>query len=516
MGMILLGSSCKKYLDINTNPNTATLTTATPELIMPQVLTGMANVVNTYNSYGSQLGGYGANAGGYGGFGTAISYNFASSDYQNNWTASYDNLEDFQTVINLSAPKMPAYGYFSGAAKIMKAYGFQLLVDAYNNIPYSEALQGADKLTPVYTDATKIYAGLASLLDTAIKEINTAQGVTNGTVIPMTTQDVIFKGDMNKWKQFANTIKLRLIVRGTGKTTFANTTFDPAGFLSTDVLINPGFTRDNGRQNPAWNNWGYAYTGGDATKSWVPSTFIFGFYDGHKILDTLRGKATYYQFPNTGTNQLGHESVDNPKCPPGSYWYIGTTRAGTSAGNSKGILKGPNAGFPIMLAAESYFLQSEAAVRGIVNGDAKALFNSGIVASYNYLYQLPDGSVSGNPTADVTKYQADNPSNYLVNFSLASGASQQVEAIITQKYIALNWINGQESWNEYRRTGYPATTYAAVPDPHQTFASTVSEQPSRPDKLPTRILYPPTEGSYNPTNVPKNISPFTSLIFWAK
>jgi len=510
-----VGASCKKYLDINTNPNAATLATATPELIMPQALTGAASITNTYNSYGSQLGGYGANAGGYGGFGTAISYNFASSDYQGLWSSTYDNLEDFQTVINLSSAKMPAYGYFSGAAKIMKAYGFELLVDAYNSVPYESALQGSNALTPAYTDAAKIYVTLASLLDTAIKEISTAQAVTNGSVIPLSTADVIFKGDMNKWKQFANTLKLRLIVRATGKANFANTNFDAAGFLTTDVLVNPGYTRDNGRQNPAWNTWGFAYTGGDATKSWIPSTFIFGFYDGHKILDTLRGKATYYQFPATGNNQLGHESVDNPKCPAGSFWYPGTNRAGASAGNSRGILKGPNAGFPLMLAAESYFLQAEAAVRGLGPGSAATLFNAGVTASFNYLYQLPDGSVSGNPAADVAKYQADNVGNYLVNFGSAVTAAQQTEAIITQKYIALNWINGQESWNEYRRTGYPTTVYAAVPDPHQTFASSVS-QSTRPDKLPTRILYPPTEGSYNPANVPKNISPFSSLIFWAK
>jgi hypothetical protein len=91
---------------------------------------------------------------------------------------------------------------------------------------------------------------------------------------------------------------------------------------------------------------------------------------------------------------------------------------------------------------------------------------------------------------------------------------QKVEAILTQKWVALNFVNSDQSWNDYRRTGYPKVISTAGATGAQTFASKYSES-TRPDKLPTRILYPPSEGSYNSTNVPKGISPFTSLIFWA-
>lgn len=512
IGAMMLGTSCKKYLDINDNPNKAT--SATPELILPQALTTTASNLNSFNSYGAQLGGYSANAGGYGGFGTAISYNFSSSDFGGLWSAAYDNLEDYQAIINQAATQLPTYSYFYAAAKIMEAYNFELLVDAYNDIPFTNALQGANNLTPSYTTGPAIYVGLANMLDTAISAITAGQNATGVTLLG--SSDVLFGGDVDLWKKFANTIKLRLIVRANGKATFTNTTFDAAGFLTTDALINPGFTRDNNRQNPAWSTWAYSYTGSDANKAWIPSTFIMGFYDGHKLTDPMRGSAIYYQYPSTGTNQLGVESVNTTKCPSGSFWYSSTNRDGKSAGSSIGILKGPDAGYPAMLAAESYFLQSEAVVRGILtSGDAKTLFNSGIAASFNYLYQGPDGTVTGTPTADAATYQADNASSYLANFDLASGTSQQIEAIITQKYIALNYISSQEAWNDYRRTLYPSITYAAVPDPHQTFASTVSES-TRPDKLPSRILYPSSEGAYNPANVPKGISPFTSLIFWAQ
>jgi hypothetical protein len=103
----------------------------------------------------------------------------------------------------------------------------------------------------------------------------------------------------------------------------------------------------------------------------------------------------------------------------------------------------------------------------------------------------------------------------LVNFNLALTTEQKLEAIITQKWIALNMVNCDQSWNDYRRTLYPKLNNAAGATKYETFASLKSES-TRPDKLPTRILYPSSEGTYNPTNVPKGISPFTSLIFWAK
>ncbi len=512
-GLMILSTSCKKYLGINTNPNSATA--ATPELVLPQATTATASISNSYNSYGSQLVGYMANAGGYGGFGTSITYNFSSSDFGGLWSATYDNLEDYQYIINQTSEDLPAHGYFNAAARIMKAYDFQLLVDAYNDVPYTNALTGSANLTPTYDKAQDIYDSLAVELDKAVATINaTTEANAGGTTISdISAYDVIFGGDMDKWKQLANTIKLRLMVRANGKVTFPNTSFDEAGFLTDDALINPGYTHDVGRQNPQWESWAFTSTGGAGNKAWMPNKYVFGYYDGTKLSDSGRGKAIYFKFPNTGTNRLGVENNDLQSSPTGSFWYAGTNRDPATAGNVPGILKGPDAGYPLMTAAESYFLQSEAAVRNIVTGDAGVLFNDGIKASFHYLYELADGTLQGDPVADEEKYVTDNQGSYLVNFALAATTDQKIEAIITQKYIALNFISGEEAWNEYRRTHYPKV------DPldntgYFTFASSVSESTTS-DKLPTRILYPLSEGANNSTNVPKGVTPFSSYIFWA-
>jgi len=513
-GAMLFGTSCKKYLDINSDPNRATSATApNPPLILPQALTATASNMSGFNSYGAQLVGYMANAGGYGGFGTSITYNFAASDFSGRWSSTYDNLEDYQNIIDQSAGNSSLI-YFDAVARIMRAHGFQLLVDAYNDVPYLDALKGAATLTPTYTDAKTIYKDLASQLDTAINEIN--KGASTAGVTPLGNSDVMFKGDLTKWKQFANTLKLRLIIHANGKVTFANTTFDAAGFLTTDALINPGYTRDNGRQNPKWNTWAFNYTGADANKGWMPNTFVMAFYNGPKLTDPGRGAAIYYKYPSTPTNRLGVEGNTISPSPSGSFWYPSTNRNGKTAGNTTGVLKGPEADMPVITAAESYFLQAEGVVRGILTtGNAATLFNSGITASFTYLYMLPTGAISGNPTADAAAYIAANSTSYPVNFSLATTLNQKIEAIITQKYIALNMVNSEEAWNEYRRTHYPAIVSTPGATGIQTFASSVSES-TRPDKLPTRILYPSTEGQYNSANVPKGISPFSSLIFWAQ
>lgn len=515
MGVMVLGTSCKKYLDINQNPNQAT--SATPPLILPQALTATANNLNGFNSYGAQLVGYMANAGGYGGFGTSISYNFSANDFSARWTSTYDNLEDYQAILNQTKDD-PKWSYFDAVARIMKAHSFQLLVDTYNDVPYTEALKGADNLSPAYTDAKVIYKDLADELDKAIAAINTGNNTLG--VTPLGSSDVMFGGDVTKWKKFANTLKLRILIHGNGKVTFTNTTFSDDGFLTDDAQINPGFARDNGRQNPKWNTWAYSYTGSDANKAWMPNMFVMSFYTS-KLNDSRRGGAIYYKFPSTGTNRLGVESNNIQSSPSGSFWYPAVIRKGASAGDTTGVLKGPDAPMPVITAAESYFLQAEASVRNLFPGvgDAKTLFENGIKASFTYLHKLPNGSFPANVTADtitkyVNKYLADNATKPLVNFDLATTLDQKIEAIITQKYIALNMVNSEEAWNEYRRTHYPTISNSVSATGTQTFASSVSES-TAPDRLPTRILYPTSEGSYNTKNVPKGISPFTSKIFWA-
>ncbi|MES2268107.1 MAG: SusD/RagB family nutrient-binding outer membrane lipoprotein [Bacteroidota bacterium] len=499
-------TSCKKYLDVNNNPNQPT--TATPALVLPQALTATAAlIVNTgdFNTYGSELNGYFGNAGGFGSLGPLISYAFTTGDKNGLFNNTYDNLEDYQYIIDNPSSN----AVYVAAANVMRAYDFQLLVDTYNDVPYTEALKGLGKLQPKYDKGADIYKDLGDKLDAAIAVLNTATA--DATFV---TADVMFKGDVKKWAQFANTLKLRLILRAGDKVTFTKPTPDAtAGFLTTDAAVQPGYTKVAGKQNPLWDRWAYSETGAarGAGAVYMPSPYVLAFFDGTKLIDDNRGYAYFFNYNGLSTpkNRLGYTEADAPKAPTPVFFYANLGRTEGYIG----VLKAETQSQPLMLASESYFLQAEGALKGIVTGgNATTSFNAGIKASFRYLYSDANGAVVGPVDVDYAQYVSDNATNRLANLDVATTPAQKLEAIITQKYIALAFQFGHETWSEYRRTGYPAITGNTATT---TFASIVS-QSTAPDRLPTRVLYPVSEYTYNSGNVPSGISPYTSKIFWAK
>ncbi|RAJ11008.1 SusD-like starch-binding protein associating with outer membrane [Chitinophaga skermanii] len=521
LSLLVLGavafSSCKKYLDVNKNPNTAT--TSSPELLLPQALTASAANTVGLSDYGSWQVGYIANAGGYGGWGSTLTYNYTTSDYNGVWTNQYDALMDYQLIINY-AKADPKYTYYEAVARIMKAYTFQILVDNYGNVPYSQSLKGLDNIVPAYDNAEAIYKDIYNQLDTAIIKIRNAQEPQISLENSIGKADVMFGAttDLTKWIKFANTLKLKLLVRARKTTALDGVTKDfTGGFIDQDVLVNPNYSKNDGKQNPFWNNYhsNYAGTRAGAGNSRVPTRFIISFYNGTKLTDA-RGGVSFRNL--TTANQLGYTGDDAATAPAGTAWYKGVSTAYTAdEPDALGILKNRQQGQPIMFLAEAKFLQSEAALFGVyAAGDPKVLFNEGILASYRYLYSTWDGRFLSNklPETDYAAYFTNNATGTyarLVNWDLATTNEQKLEAIITQKYIALNFIMGHEAWAEYRRTGYPAIT-AGSTNATATFVSLNSTM-TTPDKLPGRILYPSSEYQVNPNNVPKGIA-VTDYIFW--
>jgi hypothetical protein len=305
---------------------------------------------------------------------------------------------------------------------------------------------------------------------------------------------------------------LRLIVRAGNKVSFNNKTFTADGFLTNDAMVNPGYTKVAGKISPIFP---YSATSTASASSRLPSTYVVGFYDGTKIDDAKRGAATFKVWPNPPNNQLGNETNPNPpNSPVPNSWFNGTN--GTTY-NKVGIQKDYIQGVPLITAAESYFLQAEAVVRGYITGDATALFNKGIEASFAYLYKdgtgvVPATGAYSNPTGDATAYRTANVTKKLVNFSLNLTEEEKIEAIITQKYIALHGISMHEAWNEYRRTGYPKSVGTAA----STSIASIVSLATRPDRMPTRFPYPSSEFNTNSANVPTGIDKFSTLIFWAK
>jgi hypothetical protein len=515
-------SACEDQLDINENPNAPTA--ADVQLVLPQAITASANIASQFNTHGAHFGGFAANAGGFSGFGNLLNYNLTPIDWNAMWVNTYqDPLTDLKYVVDNTQGK-PELAYFNAAAKIMMVVNFQRLVDAWGDIPYSEALRGSEGIvTAKYDDAATIYRDLYAKLDEAIATINGAGA--EALRLTRATDPLFGSNDSGErpaadqvadWKKYANTLKLRILIRVSGVPSFASFVTEGAAaleknFLASDAIVDPGYELN--RPSPAWAAWGRNIAGtlSGLAASRIPTRFAFGFYNG-KLTDPARGEVIFANYPTTPINQLGNEDGAPTVIPNTVTW------ASNQAGyTGRGILKGPAQGMPLMTAAESYFLQAEANLRGIYGNAsaAEALFDAGITASFTYLF-LDENETLGTPAGTtiaslVSAYKSANSGSRLVNYASATSDAQRLEAIITQKYIALNLINSEEAWNEYRRTGFPATTAggAAIND----IASNKSSITSRPDRLPTRILYPSSEQSFNAENF-VSIDPTSHLIFW--
>jgi hypothetical protein len=509
-------------LDINDNPNSATDVVVTPDLSLPAIIA--STVYNQVYYYGYStadfLVGYQVPGDGLSGFGAGYTYNFTSSFVPGAWTAVFDDLRNYQTIIRKSEAE-PKYALFGDIAHILKAYNYQLLVDAYGDVPYTEGLQGASSgiLSPKYDKDADVYKALVGELNDAIAAIKIHEEQIGGEVSGLNSStDPVFAGDFTKWIQFANNIKLRLLIRarGTSIDGFVQEElgkFSSEGFYKDDVLVNPGYNAGS-QQNPYWTAFHSSVDGTitQAARFYIASKYILTFYDGNKLSDDVRGALVYKEYPDVPAWQLADET-GRPHTPE-YLWHIGTG-IGKTASDAKGILKSRAAAAPLFFGFETYFLLAEAALYGhALDGDAKTNFEKGIAASFNFLEKGgPASSLSAedHPEQDARDYITANSGSYLANFDLATTVEQKLEAIITQKYIALNVLNANEAWNEFRRTSYPKISGS---DPLTTFVSIRSQSP-RADELPVRLIYPQAEYNLN-VNTPKVADAYSSPVFWDK
>ena len=549
-------TGCKSFLDINDNPNQPTA--VTPDAILAQALTvtaqtytgGSPSTQDSFNSYASWVASYWGKTAVVSGYGEELTYNYSSNFYNRLWSNTYDNLNDYNIIQNGAAD----YPYHAAIARIMKVYNFQLLVDEYGDIPYSQALLGAANVTPTYDKAADIYKDLLVQLDGAIADINKTDATATATFTPraVSTEDIVFGGDMKKWKQFANSLKLRILLREsqTGdaalnasvKTQLAalQTSAATDGFIMGNVVAQPTYAQASGQQNPLYNRYAYTPAGSNATERsyQIPTQFILNQYLLNKDprVSQLYAQGRRVLFPDDKvkadtTSQYvgslpGESNAPNVVLPLIGSRFLGANAKGVTGGFFKGV-SNPTV---LMLLSEHLFSKAEAEALGLFpSGDAKADYLAAIQASFDYFYGTGTASSGMAGDAQYKQYLAANPSNGLVDWDattttvptynstltqrpdgspaldttrlVAPRTVGKQEKIIYQKYLAMNTVASTEAWDDYRRTGFPKLAF-----------SSQSSSP-RLDKLPTRLLYPQSEINTNAANIPAGVTQFTK-IFW--
>lgn len=525
--LAIVGQSCKKSeFNINKNPNQATDSTITYNVILPAALNNTARWVARDWAFLQNWLGYWARSGTYAPNLTEETYQLSTNFNANIWTDIYDNLYDYQAM-QISAKKANA-GFYEGIARIMKAHGYQVLVDVYNNVPYFDALKGNAVTTPKYDKGIDIYKDLFRQLDTAITLITNADVSATGPNKFIATDDIMFGTPMvagttpaamkPKWVRFANTLKLRMLVHlmnggilspaGTvpgidipGE--FAKITANGTGFLQTGIVaeVNPGYKSD--KPNPFYGFYDHDAAGAVTQGSvyYKANAYAIGYYE-------YNGDPRETRFYKAGAN--GYKGVEYG-LPP-----VNENAAANLAGIGDGVIRGVAAPQWIMTAVESYFLQAEAIHRGFLPGNARTTLNTGITESFTSL---------GLTAAQATAYMTLNAGYADVDYNapaLAPGKpTGGLFTIISQKWFALNAIAPYEVWTDYRRVNLSSTIN------HFVYGDAVGYDPGPPlsvspglpstiTMIPNRLMYVQNEYNYNAANVGSEgtINPFTSHIFW--
>jgi hypothetical protein len=467
--LIVSVTGCKKFLDVNENPNNPDQ--ATPNLLLPTVEAAIGQVVgNSFQVYGNFWAQYWTQNPSSSQYRTLEQYRVTSTAFDRPWITIYRNaLQNAQLIIE---SPMPNSERTKGIAYLLKAYTFQLATDAFGDIPLSEALRGNEFRSPRFEPQSVVYDSIFYYIDKGTQLVNTTNSVSPGS------QDLIFQGDRTQWIAFANTLKLRAYLRLSqveperarlGIAALYNT---GAVFLTRDASII--YSSTGGNENPFYNEMvGLGGTQNPVASATAVNAYkrnndprVFRFYDVVGIADTI-----------SNIRQGAYASNANKSVSPPS------ALVGARASNTQSAI----APVKLISATESYFLQAEAVARGWAPGNLTQLFNAGITQSF----------ISLGIENEAASYIATAP-----DARLPGTQAGNIRAIITQKYYAMNGFQGFEAWTEWRRTGYP------------DFLQTSAASTLGAGRMPLRFLYPNSEVTTN-VNYPGTI-PIYVPVWWDK
>ncbi len=399
-------------------------------------------------------------------------YGVSPAFYDNNWASFYnESLLNVQRIITLSqeGSAMPNANY-EGVGLVLRSWIFSTITDIWGAVPYSEALKGtaeAPIYKPAYDSQEKIYEGLLNDLKLANEKLSVSG--------PPIAGDVLYNGDILKWKKFANSLRLRLANRQAAKKA-AESKAIMAEILG-DATTYPIFTSNT-------DNAILKHTATlPSNNEWHQVMIQEGRTDWN-LSKTLVDKMTALTDPRLPVyaTSVGGEYVGVPNGLPDA---IATTYLGKASVLNTAFTKA-DAPSIIMTYSELKFILAEAALDGDITGDAQAYFEEGIAASF-------------------AQYEVTAPAGY---FSTVGSVTK--EKIMDQKWIAL-FGEAIESWTEYRRTGFPVMP---AKDPRALFEND--------GVLPTRLKYPTSEEALNSENMTSGASlnggpnDFKTKLWWVE
>ncbi|MDW7695139.1 SusD/RagB family nutrient-binding outer membrane lipoprotein [Flammeovirgaceae bacterium SG7u.111] len=444
-------------------------------------------------------------------------YGFSVSNkvYQNNLAYTEDRWEAFYTggIMNSYRSMEKAYNemgedekernkVFLQVAKVLVYDHAAQLVDLWGDIPFSEA--GQINLTSAlvnakFDDASEVYTTIIAEL----AEVNTylASADLPSTVETLlAAQDIMNNGDLLAWRKYANSLRLRLLMRisnideATAKSTIATMLADP----TTYPLI------DGNDENAVLE----MYPEGSSLYSEIHAVFsdltpVAAELIVEDVMDANEDPRTdvFWDAGTEGFVGLPADVTANEQQDLINSGAIATFDSATFIynWNIPGVM---------ITAAEVNFIKAEAFERW-GGGDAQGAYETAIRQSIEFYYTLNQAQVQGNGNNSFSRDPMDSPSEEAITNFLSKAAiaytgttDQKLEKIATQKWVNYFILQADQAWAEVRRTGYPVLEF--------------KEDPGTNELPPNRLLYPATEKSNNGANyeVVKGDDLREGRIFW--
>jgi hypothetical protein len=428
----LVFSGCESWIDTDMNISPNKPADVPMKFILPSIQTGMAydlggnTAVRTTNIWMQYFDGVERQS-----YAEAV-YTLTPSDVNNLWNSLYSSeMKDAKKLIEKAEAEQG--DYFAGVAKILLANSVGVTTDLWGDVPFTEAFKGdAGIIQPVFDSQEDIYNYIFTLLEEAIADLSSAENA-----VPL-TNDMIYAGDIMKWKKAAYSLKARYLLN-------LSKVNGNAAFTDALALIASGFTSNSDDMQ-----------------------FFFG--------STSAEASPFYQFmEQRGDIRMASTFVDalNSTSDPRLPFFVEISGAGDYVGSDPGsqnsqacspgsYLAGLSSPSVFMSYAELKFIEAECEFK--VGSAANAL------AAYKEAVKASVEKVAG----------AGNSAWLDANINGETTGSLTLNKILYQKYLAQ--FGTVQSFNDWRRTGVPSLTPA--------IGATSLE-------LPRRFPYAQEEQSYN-------------------
>lgn len=482
--VMLLAANCTSdFEDLNTDPTKASIEDFDPNyLLTTSQLRYSGSADFSYETWRAQLI-YTSTMVQH--FSTVLGY-WAGDKYSQNtaylwsyWERAYD--EQVKQVVDLVelSRGVPELNNMHQVARIMRVLIFHRITDLYGDVPYSEAGLGfyKRKFNPKFDTQQFIYEDM-------LKELDEASAALGSGTDASLTGDLIYSGNLDKWKRFANSLMLRLGMRLTKVDVGAAKTWAEQAFqggLMQSIDDNAFIVHQGSGGRPTINRISQVLNLGDESTyvKWS-KTFIDYLKNTNdprlSVLASTTNAAGIFGQPN-GKDLAGgaHDLSTAPDFDAG----LGVA---SFAGPNLAILADNSGPTFFQTYAEVELLLAEAAERGwSVGADAQTHYNNGVRAAMEQLSQFNAAATVSDP--EITGFLAANP------YVPADG----FEMINTQYWVA-TILNDYESFANWRRSGFPNLT--PVNHPNGVTGGVI----------PRRFIYPTTESSVNGANLQEAVS----------